>query len=147
MNRDAGVERVLRNVVDLFYGADVNLVIDVETLDVLPVTLDSVNEVVYIVVASEDNVSIVDLVLMQHVLNHLPVDLGQCLDSVELQATSLLRSNGDVWLLLVQPDADLLQFKGQLGLLSLSFGDVQHHKNEIGRLADADDLSSTAFAV
>ena len=116
-------------------------------MDVLAIALDHVNEVVHIIVTSEGHVSIVHLILVHDILNHLLVDLGQWNDSVELNASSLLWVNDDVWLALVEPDADFLQLLCQLLLLSITFLAVEHHQDEVSGLSDGDDLSSTTCTI
>jgi hypothetical protein len=51
--------------------------------------------------------------------------------------------NLDIWFGLVESDSDMLELHGQFLLLCLSFLAIKHHQDQIGRLADTDNLSSS----
>jgi len=116
-------------------------------LDILPIAFDHINEVVHIIVTSEGHMSIMHFVLEHDILDHLLITLSQWNDSVELNTTSLLDVNLDVWLGFVEPDADLFQLGRQLKLLLFTFLAIEDHEDEVRGLTDGDDLSTTTCAV
>jgi hypothetical protein len=98
MDRDASIARVLRDLIDLLNGDGIDLVINVDALDVLPIALDHIDKLINVVVAPEGNMSVVHLVLVHDVHHHLLVNLGQLAIGVELHTSGLLFLDGDVGL-------------------------------------------------
>ena len=127
MDRNAGVERFLRDVVHLLDGDLIDFVVDIETLDVLPIAFDHVDELINIVVSSEGNVGIMNFILVHDVGYHLLVDFSELDNRIELDSSCLLGMDHDVGLLLVQPDSNCFKLAGQLLPLDFSFLAVEHH--------------------
>ena len=144
---DAAAEGVLGDGVDLLDGYGVYLVVDVDAFDVFSVSLNNINQLVHIIVPSENHVSIVHLILSQHILHHPLVNLGQCALGIELNAAHFLRRDRDVGLLLVQPDAHLLELHVQFGFLRFSFLAIEDHEYQIRRLSNRNDLPTTTLAI
>lgn len=147
LHRNARVQGLLRDKVDFLDGNDINLVVHIEALDVLASALDNINQVVDIVVTAENDVRVMNLVLVHNIGNHLSVDLRQVRGRVELNTAGLLGLDLDVRLLLVETNADLLELQSELRLLGLTLLAVKHHENEIGRLADTDNLTTATLTV
>mmetsp|Transcript_32206 Transcript_32206/g.39930 ORF Transcript_32206/g.39930 Transcript_32206/m.39930 type:complete len:335 (-) Transcript_32206:232-1236(-) len=147
MDRDAAVEGVLHHVFDLLNGDSINLVVDVDALDVLPIALDRVDQVLHVVIAIELDVRVVDLVLVHDALHHPLVDLRLLHGRREHNAASFLRLDHDARLFLVQANASVVHFARQFGLLFVGLRGVEHHEHEIRGLAHSNNLFTTTLAV
>lgn len=101
VDRNAAIEWVLHHDVDLFDADSVNLVVDIDTLDVVTVALNRVDQVTYVIVATELDMHVVNFVLVHYTLYHAIVNLGQGHVGRENNAASFLRLDHDVWLRLV----------------------------------------------
>jgi len=129
--RNHCVVRILRYCVHFFQRDCVDFVVDVEALHVLPIAFDAIDEVVDVVVAPEVDVSVVDLVLLEDVLDHLLVDLGELCIRVEHNSSSLLDLDRNVWSLLVESDADVFEFPCELLLVFFSLLSIEHHHYQV----------------
>ena len=77
MDGDAGILRILHELIDILNRNSIDLVVDIDALHILAISLDSIDQVLNIIVAIELDVAIVDLVLLHDTLDHSLIDLSQ----------------------------------------------------------------------
>ena len=77
MDRNAGILRILHELIDIFNRNGIDLVIDIDALHILAISLDSIDQVFNIIIAIELDVAIVDLVLLHDTLDHSLIDLSE----------------------------------------------------------------------
>jgi hypothetical protein len=146
-NRYTSIKWIHRYLIHLLDRNSINLVENVDTLDVLSVSFDHIDELVDVVVATEGDVGVVHLVLVHDVDHHLLVDFGELAVRVELDTASFHLLDGDVWSRFVQADADSFELGVEFDLLLFTFLAVEDHENDISSLTDSDDLLSSTLAV
>lgn len=88
----------------------VNFIVNVQTLDVLAIAFDCVNQVIHVVVASEHHLRVVDFVLVHYIFDHFLVYFSQLDCCIEDHTPCLLRTDLYVGLFLVQLNPHCLQF-------------------------------------
>jgi hypothetical protein len=127
----------VRNAVDqieLLDGDGINLVQRIDDRDVAPaLRFDHVNQVVDSRVASDSNIRVGHAVFAQHGLN--------------VDAALLLLLEHNVGWALVDADAEAFQFVLDNALVGKGLVDVQDDENQMARLRNSDDLSSTTLSV
>ena len=121
--------RPVSQLIYLFNRQLIYFVVNIQTLDVLPISFDRVNQVVNIVVASEHYLSIVDFVLMHDILDHFFINFSQLYCGVEYHTSCLLGCYLDIWLLLVKLNPHCLKLPCKFQSLLFSLLTIQHHQN------------------
>ena len=77
MDGDAGILRILHELIDILNRNGIDLVVDIDALHILAISLDSIDQVFNIIVTVELDMAIVDLVLLHDALDHTLIDLSQ----------------------------------------------------------------------
>ena len=77
MDGDAGILRILHELIDILNRNGIDLVVDIDALHILAISLDSIDQVFNIIVTVELDMAIVDLVLLHDTLDHTLIDLSQ----------------------------------------------------------------------
>mmetsp|Transcript_35824 Transcript_35824/g.94098 ORF Transcript_35824/g.94098 Transcript_35824/m.94098 type:complete len:383 (-) Transcript_35824:305-1453(-) len=141
--------RLRRNPLAVLDRAHVNLVVHVETLDVLPVALDQVDELVDGAVLTKQDLGRVDLVLVQQLAHVQLRDATQLARRRDRNSAILLPLKVHIRWPLVQSQADHLELTlEELALaLGLATAHVDHQQDQVARPRYADDLPATALAL
>mmetsp|Transcript_8795 Transcript_8795/g.21739 ORF Transcript_8795/g.21739 Transcript_8795/m.21739 type:complete len:274 (-) Transcript_8795:304-1125(-) len=135
------------NSIHLLDRAHVHLVVHVKALDVAPVPLDDVDEVVDRNVFSDKKLAVVNLVLVEDTVHHLLVHLGERDHEGDGDAAGLLELEVDVRGALVEADAARLELAREDVPVPVRLGRVQDHEEQVGALADGDDLPASPLAL
>lgn len=118
-------------LIDVFDGEQIDLVVDEDGFDVLSIALDDVDQVVDVVIASADDISVVDFVLLHDDLNHLFVEVGSGKQGSERHSSSLLLMDHDVRFFFVDSHAHRLELEEDLRLVLESLQGIKHDKQKI----------------
>jgi hypothetical protein len=100
-DRNTGIQRFLRDLIDLFNRNLINFVVNIKTFDIFSIAFNHINKLINIVVTSESNVSIMHFVLVHDNLDLFLVYFGQFNLCVELNTTRLCLYNRNFRLFLV----------------------------------------------
>ena len=117
--------------IDVFDGKQIDFVVDEDSLDVLSVAFDDVDQVVDVIIASADHISVVDLVLLHDDLDHLFVEVGSGEQGSEGHSSGLLFVDHDVRFLLVDSHAHCLELEENLRLMLKSLKRIKHNEQKI----------------
>ena len=129
-------------------GDGIDLVVGVQTLDVLPVRRhDGIDEVVDrgILIANE-HVAVQNLVVTQDVVQHLLVKVLWRRLERDFHAASLFRLEVDIRRLAIEADSHGFQLLLEEAALLCLLGGVQHHEDHVARFRGGDDLASATLA-
>lgn len=125
----------------------VDLVEDINAGDIESVSFDDIDELIDSGVASEADISVRDLVLTEHSLDGILVDVCQIDGLGDADTALFFLLEGDVGGLLVEPDSE--PFK--LLLNELLVGDglerVEHDEDEVAGTGHSDNLLTTTLTV
>ena len=148
VNRNASCKWILRDFIDLLYRNLINFVVNIQAFNVFSVALNNINKFIDIIVASESNVSIMNFVLVQNILNQFFITtFCQFNLSVELDSTGFCLLDRNIWLLLVESDSNLLEFLGKFFLLGFTFLTIEDHENDICGFTNSDYLFTSTLTV
>lgn len=109
--------------------------------------LNHINEVVNGGVAPNRDVGRVDAVLAHDGLDLVVVNVRERLGAGDVEAALVLLPKGNVGRLLVDADAEALELGLDDSLVRQRLVDVEHDEDEVARLGDGDDLTTSSAAV
>lgn len=111
------------------------------------VTFDHIDEVIDRAIIMHQDISVMDLILRQNILDYLLVQMGQGFGTVEFHASQFGRSNGDLRWTFIQTNANLLQFSADLHSMLFCLSCLQHHQDHVWILCHCDHLLSSTLAI
>ncbi|KAI3481758.1 hypothetical protein L1887_55605 [Cichorium endivia] len=136
-------------LVHLFHADRVDLVVDVEAGDVVAVAEHDIDEFVDGDVLPEHDVYVVHLVALEDGADHPLVDLGEreAHGLGDDDASGVLLAEDDVWLGLVEADADGLELLLEQRTVGVWLCGVEHDDDHVCGLGDGDDLATSTLAL
>lgn len=125
----------------------VDLIEDIDAGDIKSVAFDDINQFIHCSVAAEADIRIRDLVLVEHGLHSLLVDVSQ-IDSLGDADTALLfLLERNVGGLLVEPDPEPLELLLNEFLVGHRLERVENDQNEVASASNSNNLLTTTLAV
>lgn len=94
--------------INLFHGDGVNFIVTIKATHVFTIPLNDIDEIVNATIVVNQNVSIVDFIFTQHILNCLFIESRQGFSAVKLDTTKFSLSYVDIWWISIQSDAYLI---------------------------------------
>ena len=142
MGADGDSVRNLGDEIQLLDRDLINLVEDVQARHVNTVTLDHINQLINGGVTLERDIGVMDLVLAQHSLDLIQIQVCQRNSVGHADTTLLLLLEVDVWWLLVKTDTESLQFLLDNALVSEGLQDIQNQEDQRTGTGDGDNLTT-----
>lgn len=123
------------------------LFIYIKTGEINTFTINHINELINRRITPEYDLSIMYLILVEHLIHRLSIYLRQGDRAIERQPSRRLWLEVYVRPPLVQPDPQVLQLLCQQPLLDLPVLGVQHHEDHVRRPRCGDDLAPAPLAL
>mmetsp|Transcript_1625 Transcript_1625/g.1734 ORF Transcript_1625/g.1734 Transcript_1625/m.1734 type:complete len:217 (-) Transcript_1625:145-795(-) len=130
-----------------FQTDDIYLVVNIKTIDIFSVSLNNVDKIINIPIFSEQDISIVNLVFMEHLSYSIFLDLREFTNGINQYSSGCFLFDGDLGRMSIQSNSYFFQFLCQLHFLFLGLSDIQNHQNKIGTLSNGYDLTTTTLSL